>query len=179
MMDVQTGLKKILKKGTLSDELDFERASVIDRKLRLLIRDFPELSEDRRQLRQIMKSYEDKHWVNAEITDEKIDESDIAGDIAEQERVFIESRKAIIKSKLKELSLTQKELGAILGHNSATYILELINGVNPFTVSDLVIIHRVLSIELEHLIPTTLNLNTRARVLTTMAKLNNPKLVMS
>ncbi|HMI04665.1 MAG TPA: hypothetical protein VK541_19395 [Pedobacter sp.] len=36
-MDTQLGLKKILKKGVLTSELEFERASIIDRKLRLYL----------------------------------------------------------------------------------------------------------------------------------------------
>jgi transcriptional regulator with XRE-family HTH domain len=175
-MDLQVGLKKLLKKGVLSDELDFQRASVIDRRLRLLVKEFPELTEERKQLRTLLKAYEDKHWVEQEVTDKKVQESDLAVHFAEQERIFLEKRKNMIKSKLKEKGLTQKELGAILGHTSATYMSELMNGINPFTLTDLIVIHHLLNIELENLIPTILTKQVRNRVLETIAKLDNPHL---
>lgn len=178
-MDLQVGLKKLLKKGILSSELDFQRASIIDRQLRLLVKEFPELTQDRKQLRALLKAYEDTHWVEDEITDKKVQDSDLAVHFAEQERVFIEKRKNIIKLKLKEKRLTQKELGAILGHSSATYMSELINGVNPFTLNDLIVIHHLLNIELENLVPTILTRQVRNRVLQTITKLNNPQLKLS
>ncbi len=178
-MDLQVGLKKLLKKGILSNELDFQRASIIDRQMRLLVKEFPELNEDRKQLRALLKAYEDKHWVEEEITDKKVRDSDLAGHFAEQERVFLEKRKNAIKLKLKEKGLTQKELATILGHSSATYMSELMNGVNPFTLNDLIVIHHLLNIELENLIPTILTRQVRSRVLETITKLNNPHLKLS
>jgi antitoxin component HigA of HigAB toxin-antitoxin module len=175
-MDLQVGLKKLLKNGVLTNELDFQRASIIDRQMRLLVKEFPELAENRKQLRALLKDYEDKHWVKQEITDKQVDESELAEQFAEQERLFLEKRKNGIKSRLKEIGLTQKELGAILGHTSATYMSELMNGVNPFTLNDLIVIHHLLNIELESLIPTILTRQVRSRVLKTVAKLNNPKL---
>ncbi|MFI5139203.1 MAG: transcriptional regulator [Sphingobacteriales bacterium] len=178
-MDLQVGLKKLLRKGELSTELDFQRASVIDRQMRLLVKEFPELTEDRQQLRALLKAYEDKHWVEQDVTDEKVRESDLAEHFAEQERVFLEKRKNAIKSKLKEKGLTQKDLGVILGHSSATYMSELMNGINPFTLNDLIVIHHLLNIELENLIPTILSGQVRTRVLGTISKLNNPLLKLS
>jgi transcriptional regulator with XRE-family HTH domain len=175
-MDLQVGLKKLLKKGALGNEIDFQRASIIDRRIRLLVKEFPELAEDRKQLRALLKAYEDKHWIEQEITDKKVEESDLAEQFAEQERVFLERRKNIIKSKLKEIGLTQKQLGIVLGHSSATYMSELMNGINPFSLNDLVVIHHLLNIELENLIPTMLNRKVRTRVLEIIAKLNNPHL---
>src|SRR5258708_11748557 len=137
-MDLKVSIRKILKKGALTSELVLQRASIIDRRMRLLVMEFPELAEDRKQLRALLKAFEDKHWVEQEITDKKIEESDLAENFAEQERIFLERRKNAIRSKLKEIGLTQKELGAILGHSSATYMSELINGINPFTLNDLV-----------------------------------------
>lgn len=175
-MDLQVSLKKILKKGILSDELDFQRASMRDRKLRLLIKEFPDLAEDRKQLRALLKSYEDKHWNDKKVTDEKVQESEQAGQIAESERVFIENRKNIIKLKLQEAGLKQKDLGTILGHSSATYMSELINGINPFTLNDLVVIHSLLNIELENLVPTILPKQIQVRISNTISKMENPKL---
>lgn len=64
-MDLQVSLKKILKKGFISNELEFQRASIIDRQLRLLIKTHPGLAVERGLLRDILKSYEDDHWVNS------------------------------------------------------------------------------------------------------------------
>ena len=178
-MNLQVGLNKILKKGALTSEADFQAAIIIDRKLRLLVKEFSELGEDRKQLRALLKAYEDKHWLSAVVTDKKVEESDLAERLAEQERLFVEKRKNAIKSKLKEIGLNQKELGVILGHNSATYVSELMNGINPFTLNDLIVIHRLLNIELESLIPTILNSQIRNRVLGTIAKFNNPNLKLS
>lgn len=175
-MNLQVNLNKILRKGSLDSELEFQRASVIDRQLRLLIKDHPELTDARKQLRSILKAYEDKYWVNTEITDQQIVESELASQIAEQENSFNLSRKKIIRTKLKEIGITQKELGIILGHTSETYISELINGINPFTLNDLIIIHKVLHIGMELLIPTTLNTQIIIRVISAVSKLNNPKL---
>jgi antitoxin component HigA of HigAB toxin-antitoxin module len=175
-MELQTGLKKILKQGALADELDFQRASVIDRELRLLIKEFPELAEDRKQLRAILKTYEDQHWTNREITDLEVEESDIAEQIAEREREFIAKRKQAIKTRLKTFNLSQKDLGVILGHTSATYMSELIGGVNPFTLNDLIVINRLLNISLALLIPTTLNRDLTSKIKQNISKLNNPML---
>jgi transcriptional regulator with XRE-family HTH domain len=177
-MDIQTGLKKLLKKGSLVNELDFQRAMIIDRQLRLLVKEFPELAPDRKQLRALLKAYEDKHWIEEAVTDKKVEESELASQFAEHERIFIEKRKNVIKSKLKELGLTQKELGTVLNHSSSTYMSELINGINPFTLNDLIVIHHLLNIELEFLIPTILTRQVRSRVSKTIIKLNNPRLKM-
>ncbi|WP_205945289.1 helix-turn-helix domain-containing protein [Pedobacter hiemivivus] len=175
-MDVQIGLKKILQKGFLSSELEFERASIINRKLRVLIKKHPELAEERNQLHDIIMAYEDKHWVNAEITEQLVEENDLAEQIAECENKFYQHRKQSVKLKLKEKGLTQKQLGIILGHTSETYMSELINGINPFTLNDLILIHKLLGISMEQLVPTTLSAQTIIKVKNTIAKLNNPKL---
>jgi hypothetical protein len=88
----------------------------------------------------------------------------------------VETRRNTIKYKLKEIGINQKDLAAILGHTSATYMPELMNGINPFTLNDLIVIHHLLNIELEILIPTILTSQIRTRVLGTISKLNNPKL---
>lgn len=91
---------KIIQKGSISDELELEKALILERKLRLLSAEKPEYREIRKKLRQIIKEYEKTNWSSeSEITDEKIKESDNAEFIAEQERVFILKRKQIIKEK--------------------------------------------------------------------------------
>lgn len=178
-MDIQAGLKKILKKGLLSSELELERASTIDRRLRLLAKDHPEFAEQRNQLRDIILAYEDKHWVKADVTLQQVEESDLAELITERENKFTTHRKQLIKARLKEKKLTQKDLGTILGHTSETYISELINGINPFTLNDLIVIHKLLNISMEDLVPTTLNAQTVIKVKNAIAKLNNPKLQLN
>jgi transcriptional regulator with XRE-family HTH domain len=174
-MKIET-YKKIIQIGSISDELEFEKALILERKLRLLSVDNPEYKEARVKLRQIIKEYEKNNWSSeSEITDEKIKESDNAEFIAEQERVFILKRKQIIKEKLTELGLNQQDLGSILGHNK-TYTSELMNGINPFTLKDLIIIHRLFKIKLENLIPTTIPQKERGRIRMSILKINKPKL---
>ncbi|MCL9810086.1 helix-turn-helix domain-containing protein [Flavobacterium luminosum] len=174
-MKIET-YKKIIQKGSISDELEFEKALILERKLRLLSVDNPEYKEARLKLRQIIKEYEKSNWSSeSEITDEKIKESDNAEFIAEQERIFILKRKQIIKEKLTDLGLNQQDLGSILGHNK-TYISELMNGINPFTLKDLIIIHRLFKIKLENLIPTTIPQKERGRIKMSILKINKPKL---
>jgi len=71
--------------------------------------------------------------------------------------------------------MTQQDLGVILEHPKS-YMSELINGVSQFTLKDLVIIHRILGINLNTLIPTYLQSETRDKVQQSIAKLNKPKL---
>lgn len=175
-MDLQLSLKKILKKGSLNSELEFQRASVIDRQLRLLVKDYPELVDDRKQLRSILKAYEDQHWTDSKLTDKQIEESDLAAQIAGKENTFNLIRKQVIKSRLREKGLAQKQLGTILGHTSETYISELINGINPFTLNDLILIHKLLDIGMEQLVPTTLSTQIIVKVRNAVSRLNNPKL---
>jgi hypothetical protein len=61
-MKEQADLKSILKAEKLTNELDLERALILDNKLRLLAKDNPELIESRKRLRSIIKQYEKKNW---------------------------------------------------------------------------------------------------------------------
>ena len=167
---------KILQKGSISNELELEKALIIERKLRLLAKDNPELAESRTQLRAIIKEYEKSNW-NADsiISDKKIQESDVAELIAEQERKFLAKRKEILKAKLSELGINQQDLGQILGH-SKSYVSELINGINPFNLKDLIIIHKLFKIKLEDLIPTTIPQKESEKIKSSILKINKPKL---
>ena len=71
--------------------------------------------------------------------------------------------------------MTQQDLGVLLGHKKS-YMSELINGVSQFSLKDLVIIHKVLKIELQKLVPTYLQTDTREKVMKSIQKLNKPKL---
>jgi len=167
---------KILQKGAISNELELEKALIIERKLRLLAKENPALAESRNQLRELIKGYEKTNWnVVSIISDKKIQESDAAELIAEQERKFLENRKEILKTKLSELGINQQDLGKILGH-SKSYISELINGINPFNLKDLIIIHTLFKIKLENLIPTTIPQKESDKIKSSILKINKPKL---
>jgi predicted XRE-type DNA-binding protein len=175
-MKAEIDLRDILKKGQLADELDLERAFILDRKLRLLVKDHPELAEERKQLRLMIKSYEKIHWSSSStITDKQIKESDDAEYIAEQERKFIENRKEHINKRIKSFNMTQQQLGILLGHNKS-YMSELMNGINPFSHRDLIIIHRLFNIDLKYLIPTIISETDKGKLKITLTKLKNPNL---
>jgi predicted XRE-type DNA-binding protein len=169
--------KKIIEKGFIENELELERAFILERKLRLLISENPNYKEDRKKLRSIIKEYEKQNWsTDSVITEEKIKESDYAEQIAEQERNFLAKRREIIKAKLIENNLNQQDLGTILKH-SKSYISELINGINSFTKKDLIIIHKLFDIKLEDLIPTTIPQKDADRMRKTIVELGRKDLI--
>lgn len=179
-MKTEFDISDILANGVIRDELDFERALVADRKLRILVIENPELKEVRSNLRDLLSKYEDKHWGSSTtVSAEQIRESDLAELIAEKERQFIQRRKELIRSKLKASSLTQQDFGRILGHNSKSYMSELMNGLSPFSLKDLIVIHRLLKIDLTDLVPTILSQSEREKIIETLDQLNNPKLTLS
>ena len=169
-------IKDIEKIEKLENEYDLQKASLLERKLRLMIDENPDLKPIRKKLRDLIKNYEDREWSDFEnISDSKIEESDKAEEIINSEQKFIKKRKETIRKKLKEFDMTQQDLGVILEHPKS-YMSELINGVSQFTLKDLVIIHRILGINLNTLIPTYLQSETRDKVQQSIAKLNKPKL---
>lgn len=179
-MKTQFDIKNILQEGKIRNELDYERALIADRKLRLLIKEDPKLKAERNKLRDLIHDYEKKNWSGKSKIDESfLRESDIAEAIAEKERQFVERRKRIIKTKLKNMGLNQQELGVILGHESKSYMSELMNGVRPFSLRDLVVINRLLKISLTDLIPTFLPHAERVKIKSSIEKLDNPKLKLS
>ncbi len=169
-------IREIEKIDRLENEYDLEKASLLERKLRLMIDENPDLKPLRKKLRDLIKEYEDTKWSDFEnITDSQVEESDKAEEIVNYEQKFINKRKDIIRKKLKAYDMTQQDLGLILGHPKS-YMSELINGISQFTLKDLVIIHRVLGIQLNILIPTFLQSETRDKIIETIKKLNKPKL---
>ena len=179
-MNTQFNIEEILELGEIQNALDFERALIADRKLRVLSKENPKYKTLRRKLRDLIEDYESKNWSSASrITDKKLKESDIAEAIAEKERQFIENRKELIKSKLKRLNVTQQDFGKILGHKSKSYMSELMNGINPFSLRDLIIINRLLKIDLTDLVPTFLPQTDRIKIKSSIEKLENPKLQLS
>lgn len=179
-MNTQFDISKLIKAGKIKNELDLERALIADRKLRVLSKENPEYKSLRRKLRNLIELYEKQNW-NAESkkSDKKLRESDVAELIAEKERLFIQRRKEIIRKKLKQLNLSQQDFGAILGHKNKSYISELMNGVSPFSLKDLIVINRLLKIDLTDLVPTFLPQSDRIKIRTTIKKLDNPKLKLS
>lgn len=180
IMNTQINILELIKNGKIETELDFERALIADRKLRVISKKDQSIKIIREKLRDLIEKYENEHW-NADsiISDKQLKENDLAEFIAEKERIFILNRKEIIKKKLRSLNLSQQDFGALLGHNSKSYISELMNGVCPFSMKDLVVIHRLLKIPLTDLVPTFLPQKERAKIKATIKKLDNPKLKLS
>jgi len=176
-MKTQLDISQLIESGKIQNELDFERALIADRKLRVLSKEHPKFKSVRKKLRDLIEQYENKNWsTNSRVTDNKIRESDMAELIAEKERLFIQRRKKLIRNKLKSMDLTQQDFGKILGHQSKSYMSELMNGVSPFSLKDLIIINQLLKIDLADLIPRFLPQSERIKIRTTIEKLDNPKL---
>ena len=173
-MKTQLDIKNVLRRGFISDEIEFERVLILYRKLRLVKENRSELAESYNQLHVLIQNYEEQHWNNeTEITEDRINESDTAEFLAEQERLFLQQRKELIKTKLKAFDLNQQDLGVLLGHTKS-YISELMNGIHPFSNKDLIIIHRIFGIKLEALIPTMIPPMEQSRLKDSLAKINKP-----
>jgi len=169
-------IKEIEKTERLENEYDLQKASMLERKLRLMADENPELKTVRKKLRSLIREYEGRNWADFNnIIDFQVDESDKAEETIQKEEAFIRKRKAAIREKLKEFDMSQQELGVLLGHPKS-YMSELINGVSQFTLKDLVIIHRVFGVSLKTLIPTYLQSETKEKVRESINKLNKPKL---
>lgn len=167
-------INKIIQKGLIANELEYDRALVADRKLRLLAKEDASLKARRKELRSIIQKYETQHWSDhRSISKDKIVESEQSAIIAEQERRFYEARKEAIRKKLKGLQLTQAQLGLLLGHKSKTHMSELMNGLKPFTLKDLIIIHRLLHIKMNLLIPVFLSPQDEKQLEKRMAQLRS------
>ena len=180
IMKTEFDIEAILKKGRLSNELDYERALVAERKLRLLAKEDAQFTTLRHQLRELLETYELGEWSDpASIDDRQLIQSEKAEFIADQERQFMETRKRTIRNRLKQLELTQENLGSILGHKSKTHMSELMNGIKPFTLKDLIIIHRLLKIEISILVPVFLSDSDQKRVKFAVDKLDKPKVKLA
>ncbi|WP_281310703.1 transcriptional regulator [Flavobacterium flavigenum] len=179
-MKTHFDIEKIIESGIITNELDYERALIADRKLRLLVKQDLDFKNLRTKLRDLIEKYENAEWSDVgQIDENKLLESDKSEQIAELERVFLENRKQAIRKKLKELDLTQENLGSILGHKSKTHMSELMNGIKPFTLRDLIIINRVLKIEIAVLIPVFLSKEDQAKVKEAVIKLGKPKVKLT
>ena len=84
-------IESIIKKSSISNELDYDRALIADRKLRLLAKEDPHYKTMRSKLRDLIEKYESAEWSDVDKIDEKkLVESDKSERIAEQERLFFE-----------------------------------------------------------------------------------------
>jgi len=175
-MKTHFDIEKIVEKGIITNELDYDRALIADRKLRLLAKESIHFKNLRTKLRDIIERYETSEWSDIDkIDDHKLSESEKSEHIAELERQFIENRKQAIRKKLKELDLTQENLALILGHRSKTHMSELMNGIKPFTLKDLIIINQLFKINIELLIPVFLSKEDQVKVKEAVIKLDKPK----
>lgn len=180
IMKTHFDIEKIVEKGIITNELDYERALISDGKLRLLSKENLHFKNLRTKLRDIIEKYENSEWNDVNKIDEnKLLESDKAERIAELERIFLENRKQAIRKKLKELELTQENLASILGHKSKTHMSELMTGIKPFTLKDLIIINRLLKIEIAILIPVFLSKEDQIKVKEAVMKLGKPKIKLT
>ncbi|OBQ51941.1 DNA-binding protein [Tamlana sp. s12] len=179
-MKTQLDISKLLEIGEIQNELDFEKALIADRKLRVLSKEDSKYKIIRKKLRDLIADYEAENWSSrSRISEKKLQESDVAELIAEKERLFIQKRKSLIKKKLKHLNVTQQELGLILGHKSKSYMSELMNGLSPFSIKDLIVINRLLKIDLTDLVPTFLTQSEQLKIRSSIKKLGNPKVKLS
>ncbi len=166
-------IDKILKINELANELEFERATSIMGKLRWMVEDNRSLEPIRRHLSLLIEKYERAHWGNEyEITEAQIMESDEAEEMVSAENLFIQKRKELIKAKLKENNISQKDLATLLGHRP-NYMSELINGVRPLSRDDIVVIHRLFGIDFKDLIPPFLKKEVTNHIKTTIENLSN------
>lgn len=168
-------IDNILKINELNNEVEFEKATYIQGKLRWMAKEDNSLEPIRQHLLALIEKYESKHWENeAEITEEQIEESDNAEKLITAENIFIQKRKELIKSKLKENEISQKDLAKILGHRP-NYMSELMNGIRPLSRDDIVVIHRLFGIDFKDLIPPFLKKDVTNHIKMTLREMKNKR----
>jgi DNA-binding transcriptional regulator YdaS (Cro superfamily) len=166
-------IDNILKIDELISELEFERATSIQGKLRWMAKEDSSLEPVRQHLLALIEKYESEHWNNeSEITENRIKESDLAERIVSAESIFVQKRKELIKVKLKETEIAQKDLAKLLGHRP-NYMSELMNGVRPFSRDDIVVIHRLFGIGFNDLNPPLLKIEVTNHIKTTLGTMKN------
>ena len=166
-------INNILKLDKLNSELEYEKAISIYGKLRWMVKEDNSLSPIKQHLKRLIKQYEETHWEDeTKISAEQIKESDIAEKIVSSENDFIQKRKELIREKLRENGITQKDLAKILGHRP-NYMSELINGIRPFSRDDLIVLHRLFGLDLNDLFPPFLKTEVTNHIKQTLNELKN------
>lgn len=169
-------VNNILKVSQIESEFELEQATFVYNKLRLLVKEDASLKPIRTHLAILIEQYEAANWSDSEtIDDAKIAQSDSAMQLSMALNAFVEKRKAKIKTALKKYELLQNDLAEILGHKKS-YMSELINGIRPLSQNDILIIHRLLNISFEDLIPPFIKEKDVKRIRTSIEKLNKPDL---
>jgi len=172
-------IHNIQKLDSLTSELEYERATSIYLKLRVLIKENESYKPIRIHLRGLIKKYEQDNWTNENsITDNQIKESDLAESLVQAENEFYHKRKVLIKEKLKTFGLNQNNLAKILGHRKG-YMSELVNGLRPFSKEDIIVINRLLKIKLDDLIPTFIKQDKALHIKKTLNSLSNNKIKLT
>lgn len=172
-------IQNIQRLSSITSELDYEKASSLFLKLRVLEKEEESYKPIRNHLRNLIKDYEKKNWADeSSITVNQIKESDLAEALVQAENDFYQRRKELIKTKLKEAELTQNDLAKILGHRKG-YMSELINGLRPFSKEDLIVINRLLKIKLEDLMPTFIKQNRAFHIKKTLESLSHNKIKLT
>ena len=169
-------IQNIQRLDSLESELDFEKASSLFLKLRVLEKEDESYKPIRNHLRNLIKDYEEKNIIN--ISHYIGINSDLAETLVQAENDFYEKRKKRIKAKLKEAGLTQNDLAKILGHRKS-YMSELINGLRPFSKEDLIVINRLFKIKLEDLIPTFIKQDRASHIKKTLESLSHSKIKLT
>lgn len=172
-------IQNILKLSALSSELEYEKASSIYLKLRVLVKEDESYKPIREHLRSLIKKYELDNWTNEDsISDNQIKESDLAESLVRAENEFYFKRKELIKEKLKTYGLNQNDLAKILGHRKG-YTSELVNGLRPFSKEDIVVINRLLMISLDDLIPTFIKQDKALHIKKTLKSISTSKIKLN
>jgi hypothetical protein len=172
-------IQNIQKLTSLKNELEFEKASSLFLKLRILEKEDETYKPIRNHLRNLIKDYEQRNWAEADyISDIQINESDLAEKLVQAENEFYQKRKKLIKKKLKEAELNQNDLAKILGHRKG-YMSELINGLRPFSKEDIIVINRLFKIKLDDLIPTFIKQDRAFHIKKTLESLSNNKIKLT
>lgn len=172
-------IQNIHKIKSLENELEFEKASSLYLKLRVLVNEDNAYKSIRKHLRGLIKDYEQKKWNDEKsVTDNQIKESDSAEALVQVENEFYQKRRELIKLKLKAKGLNQNDLAKILGHRKG-YMSELINGLRPFSKDDIVVISRLFNIKYEDLIPSFIKQERASHIKKTLESLSNNKIKLT
>ncbi len=172
-------IQNIQKITSLTNELEYEQATSLYLKLRVLVKNDKSYESIRTHLRELIKKYEQDKWTDEDsITDQQIKESDLAESLVQAENEFYHKRKELIKTKLKEAGLNQNDLAKILGHRKG-YMSELINGLRPLSKEDLIVINRLFKIKFEDLIPAFIKQERVLHIKKTLESLSNHKIRLS